>query len=276
MAPSTPPPPRNPELAALTMASTRILVLSPTTIGSFFPFGKAISMIYSRSLKRVDAMVLFDIDGTLIRRAGPHHRQALVEAIRRTVSVETTTEGVPVAGMLDRDILATMMTRAGMKPGAIRKAMPAVIKLAQSIYVRSSPDLVRKVCPGVRRILGGLQRRGVVIGLVTGNLSRIGWRKMGRAGFRPYFRLVAFEELAKDRAGLVRFAIRHARQQGWIGRESRISLIGDHPNDVRAAKANGIRAVAVATGLTAFDELQTHSPDVLVPDLRALVLEMLL
>ncbi len=68
---------------------------------------------------------------------------------------------------------------------------------------------------------------------------------------RPYFRFGAFAELAKDRAGLVRFAIRHARREGWIGRDSHISLIGDHPNDVRAAKANGIRAIAVATGLIA-------------------------
>src|ERR1700719_1279591 len=178
MAPSTPPPPRNPEFAALTMASTRILVMSPTIRRSFFPFGKSISMLYSRSLNRADAMVLFDIDGTLIRRAGPHHRQALVDAIRRTVSVETTTEGVPVAGMLDRDIFATMMTRGGMKPAALRKTTPAVIKHAQSIYVRTSPNLARKVCPGVRRMLDRLHRRGVVIGLVTGNLSRIGWRKM--------------------------------------------------------------------------------------------------
>src|SRR5215472_9377180 len=169
MAPSTPPPPRSAELAALTMASTRILVISPITRRSFFPFGKSISMIYSRSLNRIDAMVLFDIDGTLIRRAGPHHREALVEAIRRTVSVETTTDGVPVAGMLDRDILTTMMTRAGMKASAIRRAMPAVIQRAQAIYVRTSPDLAKKVCPGVRPVLGRLQRRGVVIGLVTGN-----------------------------------------------------------------------------------------------------------
>ena len=224
----------------------------------------------------MDALVLFDIDGTLIRRAGPHHRQALVEAIRRSVSVETTTDGVPVAGMLDRDILATMMTRAGMKPVAIRRAMPDVIRRAQSIYVRTSPNLARKVCPGVRRVLGRLHRRGAVIGLVTGNLTRIGWRKMDRAGLRPYFRFGAFAELAKDRAGLVRFAIRHARRQGWIGRDCRISLIGDHPNDVRAAKANGIRAVAVATGLSGFEELQSHSPDIILPDLRSLTLEMLL
>jgi phosphoglycolate phosphatase len=226
-------------------------------------------------LEQVDALVLFDIDGTLIRRAGPHHRHALVEAVRSAVGVETSTDGVPVAGMLDGDILTTMMTRAGMKPAAIRKAMPLVIERAQSIYCRTSPCLSRKVCPGVRRVLGRLQRRGIVTGLVTGNLTRIGWRKMERAGLRPYFRFGAFAELAKDRAGLVRFAIGHARREGWIGRNTRISLIGDHPNDVRAAKANGIRAVAVATGLVSIDELKLHSPDVLLPDLRSLALEML-
>jgi phosphoglycolate phosphatase len=227
-------------------------------------------------LETSDALVLFDIDGTLIRRAGEHHREALVEAIRRTAGVETTTEGVPVAGMLDRDILATMMTRAGMSSAAIRKAMPTVVQRAQSIYVRRAPDLERKVCPGVRRTLLRLERRGAVIGLVTGNLSRIGWKKMERAGLRPYFRFGAFAELAKDRAGLVRVAIGLARRHRWIGRESRISLIGDHPNDVRAAHANGIRAIAVATGLASMEELRSHAPDVILPDLRSLALEMLL
>ena len=220
--------------------------------------------------------MLFDIDGTLIRRAGPHHREALVDAIRRIAGVETTTEGVPVAGMLDRDILATMMTRAGMRPGAIRRAMPAIVQRAQSIYVRRAPVLERKVCPGVRQTLLRLQRRGAVIGLVTGNLSRIGWKKMERAGLRPYFRFGAFAELAKDRAGLVRVAIRHARRQGWIERGCRISFVGDHPNDVRAARANGIRAIAVATGLVSMEELRSHAPDVILPDLRSLALEMLL
>jgi phosphoglycolate phosphatase len=227
-------------------------------------------------LKQSDALVLFDIDGTLIRRAGAHHREALVEAIRRTAHVETTTEGVPVAGMLDRDILMTMMGRAGMPRSEIRRAMPEVIKRAQSIYVRRVPDLDRKVCPGVRGLLGRLSRRGVVIGLVTGNLSRIGWRKMERAGLRPYFRFGAFAEMARDRAGLVRIAIRRARRERWITRDSNISLIGDHPNDVLAAQANGIRAVAVGTGIVSLEELESHAPHVAVPDLRKLEIEMLL
>jgi phosphoglycolate phosphatase len=231
---------------------------------------------YSERLKRSDALVLFDIDGTLIRRAGPHHRQALVDAVRRVAGVETTTEDVPVAGMLDRDILTVMMLRAGMSPGAIRRMMPEVVVRAQSIYVRRVPNLARNVCPGVRSMLRRLTNRGVVIGLVTGNLSRIGWRKMERAGLRPYFRFGAFAEMAHDRAGLVRAAIRHARRERWIGRHSAISLIGDHPNDVLAAKANGIRAIAVGTGIVPLGVLRTHSPHIAVPDLRSLVLDELL
>lgn len=227
-------------------------------------------------MKQSDALVLFDIDGTLIRRAGPHHREALVEAIRRTAHVETTTEGVPVAGMLDRDILATMMRTAGMSRAAIRSVMPEVIARAQSIYVRRAPDISSKVCPGVRNLLRRLTARGVVVGLVTGNLSRIGWRKMERAGLRPYFRFGAFAELARDRAGLVRIAIRRARKERWIGRQSAITLIGDHPNDVLAARANGIRAVAVGTGIVPLAELQAHSPLIAIPDLRSLKLDDLL
>ena len=220
--------------------------------------------------------MLFDIDGTLIRRAGPHHREALVEAIRRTAHVETTTDGVPVAGMLDRDILTSMMLRAGMPRSEIRRVLPEVIVRAQSIYVRRVPDISSKVCPGVRGLLGRLSRRGVVIGLVTGNLSRIGWRKMERAGLRHYFQFGAFAEMARDRAGLVRIAIRRARQERWISRDSNISLIGDHPNDVLAAKANGIRAIAVGTGIVPLDELRTHSPHICIPDLRAIPLDELL
>jgi phosphoglycolate phosphatase len=227
-------------------------------------------------LKQSDALVLFDIDGTLIRRAGPHHREALVEAIRRTAQVETSTEGVPVAGMLDRDILTSMMLTAGMSRAAIRRVMPEVVARAQSIYVRRVPDISKKVCPGVRNLLRRLTARGVVIGLVTGNLSRIGWRKMERAGLRKYFRFGAFAELARDRAGLVRVAIRRARKERWINRESPITLIGDHPNDVLAARANGIRAVAVGTGIVPLEELRTHSPLIAIPDLRSLTLDDLL
>jgi phosphoglycolate phosphatase len=222
------------------------------------------------------SLVLFDIDGTLVRRAGPHHREALVEAVRRATGVETTTDNVPVVGMLDGDILTQMLTNAGVSRALIQRKMPEIIERAQRIYLRRCPDLRRKVCPGARMLLYKLSRRGVTAGLVTGNLTRIGWKKMEQAGLRQYLRFGAFAELARDRAGLVRIAVRQARKEGWIDADSRIALIGDHPNDVNAAKANGVRSIAVATGLVGAEELRRHSPDVLVPDLRSLSIEELL
>lgn len=222
------------------------------------------------------ALVLFDIDGTLIRRAGPHHREALSEAIRRVARLETTTDGIPVQGMLDRDILAIMMRRAGASEALIRRSMPQLVETAQAVYARTCPKLERKVCPGARALLVKLRRRGVPVGLVTGNLSRIAWKKMEQAGLRRYFRFGVFSEEARDRSGLVRIAVRRARREGWIDASSRISLIGDHPNDVLAAQANRIRSVAVATGMATADELAGAEPDVLVTDLRALQLNALL
>lgn len=223
-----------------------------------------------------DAMVLFDIDGTLIRRAGPHHRQALIDAVRQVTGLETSTDHIPVHGMLDPDILTRMMRDAGASHAAIRRAMPAIAEKAQALYVRRCPDLSEKTCPGVQRLLSRLERRGIPLGLVTGNLARIGWRKMQRCGLKPYFRFGMFAGMARDRAGLARLAIRHARAQGWITAGATIALVGDAPSDILAAKANGVRAVAVRTGISTREELLAHAPDLLLEDLTELRLEALL
>jgi phosphoglycolate phosphatase-like HAD superfamily hydrolase len=220
------------------------------------------------------ALVLFDIDGTLVRRAGPHHRAALVHGVRRVTGLETTTDGIPVHGMLDPDIVTAMLRRAGAARALVREAMPEIVRAAERYYARVCPVLEDKHCPGVLPVLERLTRRGALLGLVTGNLTRIGWRKLERAGLRGYFRFGAFGEMAKTRAGLAKIAIGEARRRGWIARGAPISLIGDAPADILAARANRIRAIAVATGLTPAEELQRLQPDILLKDLRELRLRM--
>jgi len=224
---------------------------------------------------RFSALVLFDIDGTLVRRAGPHHRQALVDAVRKVTGLETSTDHIPVHGMLDPDILTRMLQDAGASRVSIRRAMPDIIRQAQRIYVRGVPNLHRKTCPGVRHLLRRLERRGALLGLVTGNLTRIGWKKLDRAGLKAYFRFGAFGEMAPDRTGLARLAIRQARTRGWIGKATPIALVGDSPNDIIAAQGNGILSVAVHTGISTCDDLSAYFPDLLLEDLRALRVETL-
>ncbi len=217
------------------------------------------------------AIVLFDIDGTLVRRAGPHHREALEEAIRRVTGRICSTDGIPVQGMLDGDILTAMLLRSGASGPFIRAALPRLMCEAERSYLRMAPrDLHARVCPGARALLRRLRRWSIPAGLVTGNLSSIGWRKMESAGLRRYFQFGAFAEMGPTRAALARLALAQARRRGWIQPHTRLWLIGDHPNDVNAARANSILSVAVKTGLSTHDELAAHTPDLLLDDLRML------
>jgi phosphoglycolate phosphatase-like HAD superfamily hydrolase len=117
---------------------------------------------------------------------------------------------------------------------------------------------------------------GVPTGLVTGNLTRIGWKKLERAGLKHHFCLGAFGEMSRDRAGLVRIAIGQARKSGWVRNSTRISLIGDSPADIQAARANRVQAIAVLTGISTSQELAAESPDMLIKDLRVLCPEELI
>jgi len=220
------------------------------------------------------ALVLFDIDGTLVRRAGPHHREALVQGVRRVTGLDSSTEGIPVQGMLDPDILTIMMRRAGLPRGQIREGLEKAQRAAERYYLRVCPPLHDKHCPGAAPVLEKLARRGILLGLVTGNLRRIGWRKLERAGLREYFRFGAFGEMAKTRSGLAKLAVAEARRKGWVDRAAPVSLIGDAPQDIIAAREAGIRSISVRTGISPVEELTAERPDISLPDLRHLRLRM--
>ena len=120
-----------------------------------------------------------------------------------------------------------------------------------------------------------MRRRDYLLALVTGNLTRIGWRKLERAGLGHYFEYGAFGEMARTRAGLVKIAIREARRRHAVARQAQVSLVGDAPADILAAQRNGIRSISVRTGITPVEELRVLHPDYLLRNLRELRLRML-
>jgi phosphoglycolate phosphatase-like HAD superfamily hydrolase len=221
------------------------------------------------------ALVHFDIDGTLVRRAGPHHKQALVDAVKLVTGRSSTLDNVPTHGMLDGDLVRAMLD--GLSDAEIVAVFPALIAMAERCYTENCPvDLTDKLCPGVHALLEQLDRLAIPAGLVTGNFTAIGWKKMELAGLRSYFRLGAFADHGETRADLVAHALRQAMAAGLIDSATRVSLIGDHPNDIRAARAHGIQAIATATGLCPYQELCAEKPDIAVRDLTELPVHKLL
>jgi phosphoglycolate phosphatase len=227
-------------------------------------------------VSRSKALVLFDIDGTLMRGAGQHHKQALIEGIRIVTGVTTHLEGVSTSGMLDRDLIVSMLRAGGHSERRTRMALREIMAECQNAYMTNcATDLSPFVCAGVRDFVLEVKRRGGALGLVTGNLSRIGWKKLELAGLRSFFSVGAFAEDGTTRARLARVAAQRAKKGRLVTNDCRIALIGDHMNDVQAAKANGYVSVAVATGLTSIEDLRQARPDYLVRDLRDLAVDSL-
>jgi len=114
-----------------------------------------------------------------------------------------------------------------------------------------------------------------VLALVTGNLMRIAWHKLSRAGIGQHFRFGAFGEMAPTRGDLAKLAIAQARKEGLIDAASRISLIGDAASDIQAARDAGVQSIAVRTGIAPVEELEAAGPDVLLEDLTRLDLAII-
>jgi phosphoglycolate phosphatase len=214
--------------------------------------------------QKISRLFLFDIDGTLLRRAGPAHRVALEKAASLFAGRPITTEGIDTGGMLDRDILRLMLSQAGVADKKILRWMPGIALEAQRIYPSLCPDLRHRLAPGMRAFLHRLDRAGIPRGLVTGNLSRIGWHKMTKAGIRDHFSFGAFAEMGRSRTELVARALRQAP------RHDRAYLIGDHLNDIRAAKENNIPIISVATGPMTREALAPFQPDYLLDSIEDL------
>lgn len=222
-------------------------------------------------MKKSKALVLFDIDGTLMRGAGPHHKQALIDGISKVTGLATHLDGVATSGMLDRDLIAAVLRAVGWRQRAIHKVLREIIQECQRSYCANCPaDLSTALCPGVRQVVQQLKAQDAMLGLVTGNLSAIGWKKIELAGLSEYFSIGAFAEDGTTRTRLAKLAAQRARRSGTLARDAKISLLGDHENDVLAAKANGFQSIAVATGFTSFDELARLEPDIVVRDFTEL------
>ena len=213
-------------------------------------------------------IVLFDIDGTLLRGAGPHHKNALIEGIRQVTGLTTNLDGVATAGMLDRDLIMLMLRTAGYSDQQIRAALSEISHASQAAYLQDcASDLRQFVCAGVPEFLQQLRERHAVIGLVTGNLREIGWKKVELAGLRSYFSTGAFSEDGHTRAELARIAAERAGAYCQGAQHCPVALIGDHANDIEAAKANRFYSVAAATGISPASELEKFSPDLLIRNL---------
>jgi phosphoglycolate phosphatase-like HAD superfamily hydrolase len=199
-------------------------------------------------------LLLFDIDGTLVRRAGAAHADALREAIREVHHVDVTRPrtGISPAGRTDGEIARLLLLDAGVSARAIDEHATEVREACCANYARlCPPDLSDMLVPGIAEAVAWLAARDdVMLSLVTGNFEPVARLKLKRAGIGRHFPAGqgGFGSDSEDRAALPAIARRRAGREHVSHPRGRTIVIGDTPRDIACARADDLRCFAVTSG----------------------------
>ena len=210
-------------------------------------------------------LILFDIDGTLLDVHGAG-RLSFARTLAHCFGGQNELAHIRFAGATDLDLLHRLLRERGRTPTPADEAaffarLP--IELRAALAGRNPAEFLY---PGVRALLERLSAGRCVLGLVTGNIADCAWIKLEAAGIHGHFSLGAFGHEHADRNEIARLALRRAEERVG-GAFDRVALIGDTPNDVRAARAIGALAVAVTTGSHTEAELKASGADLVLSDL---------
>ncbi len=213
-------------------------------------------------------LVLFDIDGTLVRTGG-----AGVKAFARVFATEFgATDGfdrLKFAGRTDVSLVREFFSlhQVPLTSENFERFFERYVFWLDHIIHQSQTSL----CPGVIDFIRGLQGlpHPPLLGLLTGNIRLGAEIKLRHFNLWEAFQTGAFADDHEDRDQIAAIARdRGSRVLKEKLRGDQVLVIGDTPLDIRCGRAIGARVLAAATGGATLDELKRHEPDWAVADLR--------
>jgi phosphoglycolate phosphatase len=215
-------------------------------------------------------LVLFDIDGTLIRTGGAGVK-AFEETFAEVFHLPEATRTMSFAGRTDTSLVREcfLLHKIPTTEDNFRRFFDTYPIWLERLLGR----LPGGVCEGVLDFIHGVQAlpHQPKLGLLTGNV-RIGAElKLRHYGLWDYFQFGAFGDDHEERNQIA--AIAHWRGSERIGRKLRgeeVLVIGDTPLDIACARAIHAKVIAVATGNYKVDELSTEQPTWAVGTLKEL------
>ena len=222
-----------------------------------------------RSTGPKPALILFDIDGTLLL-SGRAGLRAMSRAFRQTFGIADAFAGESFGGRTDSYLVSKALAQAGLpdtKEHHHRFRDAYLPLLAEEIQ---QPGQGHKgLMPGARELLEALGGHDHLhLALLTGNYREAAEIKLQHFEIWDFFEWGAFSDDHHDRNELVPIA--KARAETYdipVAAIERVIVIGDTPHDIECARAGGAASIAVATGGYSVEQLKAAGADEVLPDL---------
>ena len=198
-------------------------------------------------------LLLFDIDGTLIRASPRAHQRAMLAAVQEVYGVALGPDEDPIGqvvpnGKTDRQIVREMLEPRGVSADEVTAGFGEFERIACEHHSASRDEvLVGEERERTAAVLQSLTDAGHTLVLLTGNLEPIARHKMDLAGLGDFFARGqgGCGSDAEVRAELVTLARKRAGVDGQSHPRDDTVVIGDTPLDVAAAHADGVRAIGL-------------------------------
>jgi phosphoglycolate phosphatase-like HAD superfamily hydrolase len=220
-------------------------------------------------------LVLFDIDGTLIRSGGAGEK-AFARAAEAEFGITNGTARLHFAGRTDPSIVRDFFVQHGIAPSRENFQRFFDRYVFHLDYLLGQLD--GQVLPGVHRLIDEMKALAEppVLGLLTGNIRLGAQLKLTRYQLWQHFQTGGFGDDHEDRNQIA--VIARERGSQMVRRKLRgeeMLVIGDTPRDIECGRVIEARVLAVATGSYSFEQLDKESPtwtvntldEILLPEL---------
>ncbi|MGD0834839.1 MAG: haloacid dehalogenase-like hydrolase [Candidatus Dormibacteria bacterium] len=216
-----------------------------------------------------DRLVLWDIDGTLMR-AGEIAAVVFERAIEQVLGTRPSRR-LRMAGKTDPQIVREHLALADLSDAD--RYVEAILARAE-VELAGARDLITQhgtVKPGVLDLLRRLDQDDRFLqSVVTGNITANAAVKLGALGLDAWLDLEigAYGSDSAERRDLVPIAMARAeRLRDRRFEPGQVWIIGDTGNDLACARAAGARCLLVATGGETLEALQALDADAVLADL---------
>lgn len=217
----------------------------------------------------MSVLLLFDIDGTILRMKGGSAKKLFKAFIREFMGKDLPDNAeLDFAGMTDINILRQVASAVGIPFYDMENNLDEIWERLAVYFKPYCTSEFIYLLPGISELLEELYKtKNYQLSLLTGNFRENAYMKLATFGLDSYFPFGAFGSDLEDRNLLPEIAFARANKfNGAVYSNKNAIIIGDSPRDVECGKSNSIPVLAVATGDFAYDDLAALKPEALLPD----------
>ncbi len=189
----------------------------------------------------MDRAVFFDANALVLNSKDVS--EYVAESIRNIYGIALEVSLKDYKGMTSKALARSLLLSHGVDEHEIEARLDRYIEdLPYSYYNVAWSDKVL-VAAGAKELLQELKKRGIILGIVSGDAERVLRDKLKNTGISEYFDVWSSGDVYEDMAGIIKSALDAASEQGM--ESGKAVSVSDSARVIAAFKSAGVYTIGI-------------------------------